>query len=112
MLSKNFEKRIFELQARTHKTLSHPKRLAIVGLLCYQKEMKVSEIARKLGLTKANTSQHLAILRQQNIVKTRREGVTILYSIFHPKILVACNILKKVLKDQLKKNSQLVEKLK
>jgi len=74
MTDKNsLEKRIFELHARVCKTLSHPKRLEIIELLRDEREMGVSEIAEKLDITKANVSQHLALMRQQNIVKTRRE---------------------------------------
>ena len=113
MTDKNsLEKRIFELHARVCKTLSHPKRLEIIELLRGDKELGVSEIAKNLTVTKANASQHLAIMRQQNIVKTRREGINVLYSIANPKILVAYDALRKVLKDQLEKNGKLVERFK
>ncbi len=106
----NLEKRIFELHARVCKTLSHSKRLEIIELLRGGREMGVSEIAKKLGITKANVSQHLALMRQQNIVKTRREGIAILYSLANPKILVAYDALRKALKDQLETDGKLLEK--
>jgi len=82
MTDKNhMDKRIFELHARVCKTLSHPKRLEIIDLLRDEKEMGVSEIAEKIGITKANVSQHLSLMRQQNIVKTRRDGIAILSTI-------------------------------
>lgn len=111
MTNKNpLEKRIFELHAEVCKTLSHPKRLEIFDLLRDEKEMGVSELAEKLGITKANVSQHLSLMRQQNIVKTRRAGVAILYSLANPKILIAYNMLRKVLKEQLEANGKLLEK--
>jgi ArsR family transcriptional regulator len=70
----------------------------------------VSEIAEKIGVTKANASQHLAVMRAQNIVKTRREGITIFYSLANPKIIVAYDALKKSLKEQLETNGKLLEK--
>ena len=71
MTDKNhLDKRIFELHARVCKTLSHPKRLEIVDSLRDGKEMGVSEMAEKLGITKANVSQHLAVMRAQNIVNS------------------------------------------
>jgi ArsR family transcriptional regulator len=106
----NLEKRIFDLHARVCKTLSHSKRLEIIELLRDDKEWGVSEIAEKLGITKANASQHLAIMRGQNIVKTRREGIAILYSLANPKILVAYDALRKALKEQLETNGKLLEK--
>ena len=96
MTDKNhLNKRIFELHARVCKALSHPKRLKIIELLRNDKEWGVSEIAEKIGITKANVSQHLAVMRARNIVKTRREGITILYSLANPKIIVVCDALKK-----------------
>ena len=70
----------------------------------------MSEIAEKIGITKANLSQHLAVMRAQNIVETRREGITILYSLANPKIIVAYDALKKALKEQLETNGKLLEK--
>lgn len=111
MTDKNYlEKRIFELHAAVCKTLSHPKRLEIIDLLRDEKQMGVSEIAKNLGITKANVSQHLSLMRQQNIVKARRKGVAILYSLTNPKILVAYDALRKSLKEQLEVNGKLLEK--
>lgn len=111
MTDKNhLEKRIFELHATVCKTLSHPKRLEIIDLLRDEKEMGVSAIAGKLGITKANVSQHLSLMRQQNIVKTRRAGVAILYSLSNPKILVAYDALRYALKEQLETDGKLLEK--
>ncbi len=106
----NSEKRIFELHARVCKTLSHPKRLEIIDLLRDEKEMGVSEVAKKLSITKANVSQHLSLMRQQNIVRTRRTGVAILYSLANPKILVAYDALRKALKEQLEADGKLLRK--
>lgn len=112
MADKNLlEKRIFELHARVCKILSHFKRLEIIELLRDGKEMGVSEIAKKLGVTKANASQHLAIMRRQDIVKTRRDGVAVLYSLANLKILVAYDALRKALKEQLEANAKLSEGL-
>ena len=111
MTDKNhLDKRIFELHAKVCKTLSHPKRLEIIDLLRDEKEMGVSEMAEKLGIMKANVSQHLSLMRQQNIVKTRRDGVAILYSLANPKILVAYDALRKSLKEQLEADGKLLEK--
>ena len=111
MTDKNhLDKRIFELHAKVCKTLSHPKRLEIIDLLRDEKEMGVSEMAERIGITKANVSQHLSLMRQQNIVKTRRDGVAILYSLANPKILLAYDALRKALKEQLEVDGKLLRK--
>src|SRR3989344_2985221 len=111
MTDKNhLEKRIFELHATVCKILSHPKRLEIIEILRDEKEIGVSEMADKLGITKSNVSQHLSLMRLQNIVTTRRAGVAILYSLANPKILVAYDALRKALKEQLEADGKLLEK--
>lgn len=111
MTDKNhLDKRIFELHATVCKILSHPKRLEIIDLLRNEKETSVSELAEQLDITKANVSQHLSLMRQQNIVKTRRDGVAIFYSLANPKILVAYDALRKALKEQLETDGKLLEK--
>ena len=55
------------------KSISHPFRLKILCLL-QDKEMTVGEISRAIKTTDANISQHLAILRHQEIVGSRRQA--------------------------------------
>lgn len=104
------EQRIFELHAAVCKTLSHPKRLEIIDALRGDQELSVSELAKRLAITKANVSQHLSLMRQQHMVTTRRDGVTVLYSLANPKILVAYDALRKALKEQLETDGKLLQK--
>ena len=62
------------------KALSNEHRLLI---LCHlsQSEMSVGEIQRAIGLGQSALSQHLARLRQDQLVKTRRVAQTIFYSL-------------------------------
>ena len=78
------------------KALSNEKRLQIVCVL-YDGERAVGDLEKVVGLSQSALSQHLARLRRDNIVKTRREAQTIYYSIGDPiveKLLHAlCDIL-------------------
>lgn len=65
------------------KALSHEMRLLILCLLS-EGEKSVSEIEAFLGLSQAAVSQHLARLRQDDLVACRREGRMIYYSIARP----------------------------
>nr|WP_245732062.1 metalloregulator ArsR/SmtB family transcription factor [Thalassotalea agarivorans] len=62
------------------KALSNENRLLI---LCYlgEQEMSVSQLNTEIDLSQSSLSQHLARLRQDGLVKTRRESQTIYYSI-------------------------------
>jgi DNA-binding transcriptional ArsR family regulator len=62
------------------KALANPHRLLIVCQLI-EKDRSVGELAGFLGLRDSTVSQHLAWLRRDGIVGTRREGQTIWYSI-------------------------------
>jgi ArsR family transcriptional regulator, virulence genes transcriptional regulator len=55
------------------KSISHPTRLMILCLL-QQGELSVGEIRASLDTTDANISQHLTILRNQGIVKSRKDS--------------------------------------
>jgi DNA-binding transcriptional ArsR family regulator len=62
------------------KILSHPKRLLILCQLVDQ-ERSVGDLAALLQLRETAVSQQLALLRKDKLVKTRREGQTIFYSL-------------------------------
>jgi len=90
------KKEVLEFHAEFCKTFSNPKRLEIMCLL-KEKEMTVSDIVKKLGVPKANMSQHLNIMRMMGILKTRRHGTNIYYRIANKKITKACGLMQNAL---------------
>jgi DNA-binding transcriptional ArsR family regulator len=70
----------FEKASEILKAIAHPVRLQIVTGLT-RDECNVSKIQEKLGLPQSTISQHLSILRRYGIVKARREGVKVCYSV-------------------------------
>jgi DNA-binding transcriptional ArsR family regulator len=101
------QERLFELHAEVCKTLSNPMRLRIINEL-QDGEMTVGALAKKLGIRQAHLSQHLAVLRQRGVVKTRRDGPNIYYGIPNPKIVKACSLIREVLLEQLQKDQSIV----
>ncbi len=99
---------IYELQAEISKTLAHPIRLAILHSL-RDGEKTVNELTEMLGSRQSNLSQHLALLRQRGIVKTRKQGASIFYSTSNPKINQACDMVREVLLDQLRQRQDLAK---
>ena len=77
------------------KSISHPLRLKILCLL-QDKEMTVGDIRELVQTTNANVSQHLTILRNQGVVKTRRDANFIYNSIADKKVLQLMNTLHKL----------------
>ena len=62
------------------KALANEKRLMIVCAL-HDHERCVGDLEKMVGLSQSAMSQHLARLRRDGIVKTRREAQTIFYSL-------------------------------
>jgi ArsR family transcriptional regulator len=101
-------KTLFELQAEVCKTLASPKRLEIINAL-KGGEKTVTELVNILGVSKANVSQHLALMRHKGILSSRREGVNIYYRVANPKVIEACTLMRDVLTEQMKEKSKLID---
>ncbi|WP_455369570.1 ArsR/SmtB family transcription factor [[Eubacterium] cellulosolvens] len=94
---------IYKMQSEFCKTLTNPKRLEILHLL-EKGEKSVTELANLTNLRQANVSQHLAVMRHVRIIKERRSGNNVYYSLAHPKITQACNMIRTILTEQLIKD--------
>ncbi len=68
-----------ETLAALFKTLSEPVRLRVVYLLLEEGELCVCDLVQTLSLSQSVVSRHLAYLRNNGLVLTRREGVWIYY---------------------------------
>ena len=101
------EVRLFELQASICKTFSNPWRLRMVEALA-DGEMSVTDLANALGIPKAKLSQHLAIMREKQVVVSRSSGGFVYYSLSDPRVLQACRLMRQVLVDRLKLAGHLV----
>lgn len=62
------------------KAMSNPQRLRVLCLLL-DREMSVGEINAQVDLSQSALSQHLAVLRESGLVRTRREAQTVHYSV-------------------------------
>lgn len=71
--------------SRLLKAMGNERRLAI---LCHlsEREHSVTELCRLVGLSQSALSQHLAKLRRDNLVTTRRAAQTVFYSVASPDV--------------------------
>ena len=72
-----------EAKSKVFKALADPIRLRILGLLS-SREMCVCEVMVALDLTQPTASHHLRILENVALVKDRKEGKWVFYSIAKP----------------------------
>jgi len=108
MTQESFKETAYRLQAQVCSILSNPKRLHILDLLA-EEEQSVEALTRALGVPKSNVSQHLALMRQANIVETRKDGQSVYYRVTNPKVIQACRLMKEVLAEQFSQTQKLVE---
>src|SRR3989440_3357838 len=73
-----FKNQLYEQFARIGKALSSPHRLELLDVLA-QCERTVEALAQETGMSVANASQHLQVLRAAHLVEVRREGVSMYY---------------------------------
>ena len=74
----NVKAELFEQFARIGKALGSARRLEILEYLS-QAERSVETLARMTGLSVANASQHLQVLRQAGLVQARKDGLYVHY---------------------------------
>ncbi|SKA04511.1 transcriptional regulator [Vibrio cincinnatiensis] len=79
---------LYTTLAEVAQSIAHSHRLELLEYLA-QGQHSVEELAALSGLTFANTSRHLQILRRARLVETERRGKNILYSIVNQNEVVA-----------------------
>jgi rhodanese-related sulfurtransferase len=73
-----FKDAVYEQFARIGQAVSSPKRLELLDVLC-QGERTVEVLARETGMTLANASQHLRVLRAARLVEAEKVGLFVTY---------------------------------
>ena len=103
------DKKIFELHADTCKALGHPLRIEVIDLL-QDKELCFTDILEVTGGLKSNLSQHLSVMTKKGILKTRRDGQCVYFSLSSLKVLQACRLMREVLVDFINEQNNIINK--
>jgi len=103
-------KDLFSLHADFCKMLANPKRLMILNMLSI-KEMSVGEIAEVIGVSLANISQHLNVLKNKDVVKYRKDGHTVYYSLVDRRLLDVCQMMRSILIERMKEKGLVASEL-
>ena len=99
-------KKIFEIHADICKTLGNSKRIEILNTLG-SRELSVSQLVAVLGISPANVSQHLAVMRQKGILLARRSGNNVFYRVSNAKVIKACSLMREVLLEKLEEGRKM-----
>lgn len=92
------EEEMNQLHASICKGLADVKRLLIINAL-RDGERNVMDLCEELELPQANVSQHLAVLRDKGLLKSRKDGQRVYYAVSSPKIIVAMDLLRDVMHE-------------
>ena len=69
------------------KSIAHEGRLLVLCYLSEAGELSVGELVNRIGLSQSALSQHLAKLRAEGLVATRKSAQTVYYRIAEPRVL-------------------------
>jgi DNA-binding transcriptional ArsR family regulator len=97
---------VFERQARICKAFANSTRLRMLDLLG-KRDWAAAELQEELGISKANLSQHIAVLKGAGIVGARREGKAVYFSLTMPEVKSACQLIRDVLRAQIRDGRRL-----
>ncbi len=92
-------RQLHALHAGVCKAIADPKRLLIITEL-RDGELSVGQICDALDISQSNASQHLAVLRERGIVRSRRSGTTVFYSLTSDKVVRALDLLREFSSEQ------------
>src|SRR5262249_29876324 len=87
-------------KAEFFKALAHPLRISILDAL-REGELTVNEISQRFAVEPANGSQQLAVLRNKNIVVTRKEGANVYYSVSDATIFQLLDVAREIFNNHL-----------
>ena len=85
-MNKAYARKGLENAARCLRVLSHPTRLLIIHLLG-SGERSVQELEREVGISQSSVSQHLNLLKDKEIVESRRAAQQVFYRLRNPRLL-------------------------
>lgn len=101
---------VWTKQSNLFKALGHSSRIRILEFLGSD-ERCVCEIISELGLEQSNVSQHLAVLRRENIIESEKRGLQVMYRVKHPEILEILEKGQRMISDELEDSYRLMKQL-
>lgn len=103
-----FKNELYEQFARLGKAFSSPRRLEMIELLA-QKAWSVDELADEANMSTANASRHLQVLRKENLVRRRKEGTYIYYTLAGEDVYAAWKAVRQLAEARLADVQRIVE---
>lgn len=106
---RSFKDELYDQFARIGKAFSSARRLELIDLLA-QREYAVEELAEETGMSVANTSRHLQVLRRERLVRRRKEGTYVHYGLAGPEVYRAWMAVRALAESRLAEIEETVER--
>lgn len=97
----------FDREAAACKAFAHPTRIHLLTLLCTGSR-PLATVQERLAVSKANLSQHVAILKSAGLVTSFRRQNRLYCALAFPEIRDACNLAHKLVRAQVRRERRLV----
>ena len=101
---------VYVVKAQLFRVLGHPLRIRILEVLS-DGERTVGDLQAELELDSSSTSQHLAALRQQGVLDSRRAGTSVYYRIKDPRVSELLAVARQILTTALSDSHALLSDL-
>ncbi|HLM85785.1 MAG TPA: metalloregulator ArsR/SmtB family transcription factor [Solirubrobacteraceae bacterium] len=101
---------IYALKADFFRVLGHPVRVHMLQVL-RDGERSVGSLQDELDLDSSSTSQHLAALRGQSLLESRKEGTSVFYRVKDPRTLELLELAKQIIAAAREDNQALLDDL-
>lgn len=101
---------INQVKAEFFKVLGHPARIRVLEVL-RDGERSVSDLIPDVGIEASHLSQQLGIMRRANLIKARKEGAGVVYSVGNPMLFELLDVAKQILTSSLAETRDLLTQL-
>lgn len=98
---------IHQIKAEFFRTLGHPARVRILELL-RDGELTVGKLQAELGIDSSGASQHLAAMRRQGLLESRREGTSVFYRVRDPRVFQLLETARQLIGSHLEETQALL----
>ena len=88
---------LYEVKSNLFRGLSHPVRVRILEVLVATPGVSVTDLLTDTGLEASNLSQHLSVLRRNNLVVAERRGSFVFYRLAYPQVADLLTVAKALL---------------
>lgn len=95
---------LYEVKATLFKGLAHPLRIRILEVLSAAPSVSVGELLAETGLEASHLSQHLAVLRNDHLVRSERRGSQVFYRLAYPQVAELLRVARTLLGEILSRN--------